>query len=180
MTRILSFPIAVLSVSMMISAQPADADPLQRACMGNISPPPMITPDVEDGYQASRHDRMVTDTLNEKPPRQMSYLGTSGYITQWMEAIPNTPTCPLGSSVMLKRPQPDGDMRYNRDCCPPGLGFESSTSVNIVGTPTTPGRYTKTILLCGSCRGASSPEYTYPIQATIQWDIQGRKPQTLD
>lgn len=171
---------ALLAVFQPIDTVPAQAGEPEQACASNIIPPPPITPDVETGFKASPHDRKVVKTLNEKPPKRMTYLGTSGFLTQRMEAIPNQPTCQLGAAVVLSRPLPNGDRKFNSDCCPPGLKFASSSSVNIVGRPTQPGAYRKTILLCGYCKGSSSPSYRYPIQAAIRWVIKGRKPRRLD
>jgi len=179
-TRSVAVCVLVFAYAIAVPATPADADALQQACTGDLRAPPPITPDVETGSKASTHDQKIVDTLNEKPPGRLTYIGTVGFLTQRMEAIPRTPRCPLGAAVVLSRPPGNADRRYNTDCCPPGLRFAASNSVRIVGAPTRPGQLTKTILLCGYCKGSSTPNFTYPIRATIRWEIKGRKPKRID
>lgn len=162
------------------TALPAGADALQRACEGDIVPPPVITPDVESPYQAGTYDRKITNRLNDKPGARLAYIGTEGVLGQRMRAIPDAPICPAGAQVILKRPLPAGDRRYNSGCCPPGMGFASATSVDIVGTPTEPGEMATTILLCGTCKGSSFGSYGYPMRATLHWRIGGRKTRKLE
>ena len=136
-------------------------------------------PDVNAALRVSRSEQARYDVLNDEPTGELLYLGATGFVTQPMRAVAQTPNCPLAGAVTMRRPEGSADARFNKDCCPPGLRFSRADSTAIEGTPTKGGRYVGTVLLCGQCRNGNSYNW-YPIAGRIEWIIKGSAPKKVE
>lgn len=119
------------------------------------------------------------DIFNDEPTVELWYQGTTGYVTQYMQAIARAPNCPFGAAVVLKRPKPNADRKFNKDCFPPGLHFAGPNSTTIEGIPTLSGQFTTTVLLCAQCKTANKDNW-YPVVGKIKWVIKGRFPKRIE
>jgi hypothetical protein len=136
-------------------------------------------PDVGAGGEASPAEQKLCDIFNDEPTTELWYQGTTGYVTQQMQAIARTTNCPLGAAVVLKRPKLDSDTIFNKNCCPPGLHFAGPNSTTIEGTPTHSGKFTTKVLLCGQCKTGNAGNW-YPVVGKIKWVIKGRSPKRIE
>lgn len=135
--------------------------------------------DVRAGSKPSPTDLFQDKVLNDVPTDKFWYEGTQGVLSQRMRAEPRAALCPTGSNVVMRRPDPDPDYQFNRDCCPPGLSFAGSSSTAIEGVPASPGHFTTKVLLCGRCDRAF--QYSeYPLLFKIDWVIEGHAPKRLE
>ncbi len=158
------------------SAATRRADICPEACGRRVR---KAGPDVAADWKVPPVVQKRWDIFNDEPTAKLFYQGTTGYVTQYMQAIARVPNCPLGAAVVLKRPDPEYDTMFNKDCCPPGLHFAGPNSTTIEGTPTRSGQFTTTVLLCGQCK-TGNPSNWYPIVGKIKWIIKGRLPKRIE
>lgn len=140
---------------------------------------PKACADVRADLKVNPIEQKRLDIFNDEPTGEAWYQGTTGYVTQYMQAIAWAPNCPFGGTVVLKRPDPAYDTMFNKECFPPGLHFAGPNSTTIEGTPTRSGQFTTTVLLCGQCNTGYSENW-YPIVAEIKWDIKGSLPKRIE
>jgi hypothetical protein len=138
-----------------------------------------VAADVRGDLKVNLTEQKRWDIFNDEPTAELLYQGTTGYVTQNMQAIARAPECPFGATVVLKRPNPSADRKFNKDSFPPGLHFAGPNSTTIEGVPTRSGQFTTTVLLCGKCKTAQEDNW-YPVVGKIKWVIKGHSPKRIE